>query len=702
MQENDTINVKRMTRAEATSYCYARLTEVGLGRWKVRLSTDMTRGFFGLCSYKDECIILNAQHIDIHDEKAVKNTINHEIAHALQPGHSHDLIWKEEAKKQGCYDTEPCSMLSFTPEAIDAIRSGATLELEIEETVIRTPKFKVTRLQDKCAQCGKVAVEERTWELNDTRFTKLKCGHVIIKDLPKATPFGEMISFDADPKCKHEWDKTFCIKCNAKKPYPFQVKSMQFVESALVSNKGAGVFLDMGLGKTIISLGYLRYHPESFPCVWIGKSGILIQSFTQSLIWLGPECIGQVIRSSKDPVIPGLKMYFISYDLLIPKTRKSKSGKVINQGFDVQKFIDRGIKTVILDECQLIKNTDSSRTQQVRKLVASVDKVIPLSGTPWKNRGSEFFSVLNMMAPYKFSSHQGFLDRWVEYYWDGNKYKEGGIRNIPAFKEYVKDLIIRYEYDEVMDEFPEVNRTLQYYELDGTNQQMYDEEVSGFVKWWNDKVIGGEDVMAFGSDNIMAKLARMRHILGLAKIPATIEYVKEFIEDTDRKLVIFVHHQDVGSILFDKLKSEITDIPLFKLTSELNAVARYELQEQFNKAPRAIMIASTLAAGEGINLQTCSDAVLMERQWNPANEDQAAPGRFKRVGQQSKVINVVSITGKGTVDDHLHGIVESKRRRFHVSMNKDGSEVPSWNVNDIMKELGDAIAKDWNDRKRAS
>ena len=696
---NSDFEVQSISRADATSYCHARLIECGLTDWHVRLTTDMTKGFLGLCSHKDKAIILSAQHIDIHDVKMVKNTINHEIAHALTPGHSHDDIWKTKAKECGCYDTNPCSSLSFTPEAIDAIRSGALLKVEIEETVIRTPHYKVTRLQERCEQCGKVAVEKRTNELNGWKIIEFTCGHFLFKELPKATPFHELISADADPNCEHEWNHTFCTKCSAKKPFQFQIDGMKFIENALVTNKGAGIFDEMGLGKTIQSLGYLKYHPEKFPVLFIVKSGILFQFFKQSLIWLGDDYIGQVIRTSQEPVIPNLKCYFISYDLLIPKTRKNKkTSKIINQGFDIEKLIKRGIKTIVLDECQLVKNPDSSRTQQVRKLVTVAEHVIPLSGTPWKNRGSEFFTVLNMIAPFKFNSHQGFLNRWVEYYWDGNKYKEGGIRNVAAFKEYVKEIIIRREYNEVMHEYPEVNRTLYYTDLEGTNQEMYDEQVSDFVKWWNSKVIGGdEDSGGFGTENIMAKLARMRHILGLAKIPATLDFVDEYVEETDRKLVLFVHHIDVGQILYDKLSERYaSEMPVLKLTSDLDAGKRFQLQEEFNAAPRAIMIASTLAAGEGINLQTCADAVLVERQWNPANEDQAAPGRFKRIGQLAKNINVTCITGFGTVDDILHGIVERKRAYFHKTMNK--GDVPSWSVQDIMKEVAEGIVKQFNSK----
>ncbi len=688
-----------MTRNEATTYAYERLQIHGLKDWHVRLTTDMTKGFLGLCSHKDKCIILSAHHIDIHDTESVKNTVDHEIAHALTPGHSHDLIWREKAREIGCINTEPCSNLSFTPEAIDAIRSGATLEMTVETTITHTPRYTVTRLQDKCPDCGKVAVTEREFEVNDRKFIFFKCGHFIVKILPKATPYQDWLSADADSKCAHVWNGCFCINCDAKRPMDFQIEGMRALERGLAIQKGFAIFDEMGLGKTIQTFGYIKYHAESEPILFICKSGILYQFYMQSMIWLGDSYFGQIIKTSQDPVIPGLKCYFVSYDLLIPKTRKSKKGKIIQQGFDIQKFIDRGIKTVVLDECQLVKNTDSSRTQQVRKLCAAVENVIPLSGTPWKNRGSEFYAILNMIAPTKFNSYEGFCNRWVDYYWDGNKYKEGGIRNIPAFKEYTKDIMIRREYDTVMKEFPEVSRTLNYTEIDAVNQQMYDEEVSNFVKWWNKRIIGGDDTSAFGENGSMvAKLQRMRHILGLAKIPGTLAYVEDFVEDTDRKLVIFVHHIDVGQILYDKLKEEYGDrMPVLKLTSSLGPQERFELQNEFNAAPRAIMVASTLAAGEGINLQTCSDAILHERQWNPANEDQAAPGRFKRVGQAAKHINVICITGRDTVDDHLHGIVEGKRKRFHAVHN--AGEVPIWNQTDIMKELGEAIVRSASGRK---
>jgi hypothetical protein len=115
-----------MTRQEASQYLRDKMNEHGLIDWSVRLNQNPDSKFLGLCSYKDKCIILSAHHIDIHPTEDVKNTILHEIAHALVgPGHAHNETWATKAREVGCDNTLPCSNLSLDPHIIDAIRSGA-------------------------------------------------------------------------------------------------------------------------------------------------------------------------------------------------------------------------------------------------------------------------------------------------------------------------------------------------------------------------------------------------------------------------------------------------------------------------------------------------------------------------------------------------------------------------------------------------
>lgn len=716
-------------RDEAVKLTKDKLIEFGLTGWKVRVSQDPNSSFLGLCMHMDKCILLNAFHIDIHPWTEVRNTILHEVAHAIVgPGHGHNAIWATKAREIGCDNTMPCSTLDLPSHVIDAIRSGQVVEIEVTERkieqTVREVHHRVTRLQDMCPECGKVAVEKFSFETidkegNTVKLITLACFHIIKKVIPRGTPFESLISNWWKPEvaaCKHAWPtredareqhipSNRCLNCGEFRQYDFQIIGSRFIETALATGRGALIADDMGLGKTVQAHGYLRFHGKKHKTMLVTKSAIKFQHFKEAIRWLGPEYIAQVISTSKDYLFPNLKLYIIPYDLL----RRMKR----------EKLYALGINLVILDEVQQIKNPDSSRTQEVRKLVsANPDcKVIELSGTPWKNRGGEFFPALNLIDRIKFHSYQNYLDTWVEFFWEGNKKKMGGIKNIAKFKEYVKDIVLRREYNEVMDEFPDVNRTKLGVQLDALNQTAYDDSESEFVKWYNDKVIGGEEDK-ISSIEILAQMARMRHIVGLAKIPATLGYVEEFVEDTDRKLVIFVHHKDVGQQMYrlltdcgaetngdngsdcesdveegdyvklaKKLKSE--HVKVFKYTSELSDVERYNMQEEFNNTKRAVMIASTLACGEGVNLQTCADSVLHERQWNPQNEDQATPGRFRRIGQVSGVINIICTEAEGTIDFELDAIVEGKRKRFHKAMNK--GQAPVWSQDSFAKELAQRI-----------
>jgi SNF2 family DNA or RNA helicase len=323
-------------------------------------------------------------------------------------------------------------------------------------------------------------------------------------------------------------------------------------------------------------------------------------------------------------------------------------------------------------------------------------KVIALSGTPWNNKGSELFPVLNMLDYVKFNSEEGFKRTWVDTYYQGQYLKEGGIRNIKRFKEHTKDILIRRERTEVMSELPLVNRTKLFVTMDTEQEQIYDEAVDEFVKWFEEQVGEISGMM------IIAAMQKMRHLVALAKIPATMEYIDEFIEDTDKKIVVFAHHQDVQFLLYDELKQKYgKDIPVYRLISEMAGDERFEVQQKFNADTRAILVASQLAAGEGLNLQTCADCVMHERQWNPGKEEQCE-GRFIRIGQTATSVSAVyaHLNGLTAIDTSLDQIVERKRKQFHAVMNN--GEAPRWSEDSIMKELAETIVRNHKGKKRTA
>jgi hypothetical protein len=710
-----------MNRLEVVALLKEELARHALHSWSVRINTDPTTPYVGMCSHQDKTIIINDYHIDIHPADEVRDTIYHELAHAIVgPGHGHDSVWATVAEELGAKPRATCS-LSFPLHVIDAIRSGHVVETVVETEEVKKVSYKITQLKDVCPDCGKRAQEKfsvttKDREGNDVKLITLTCFHIIKKIIPRATPYHTMVSNYWKPEiasCLHVWPSAEqakrehimpnrCLKCGEFTLFDFQVKGALACEAGLSSQKGFGVFDDMGLGKTVQALSQLRFNKNIRRTLVVTKAAAKFQWFKEGIRWLGPEYLAQVISTSKDYLFPNLKLYIIPYDLL--------------RRFPKDKLAKLEIDCVILDECQQVKNPDSARTKEVRNLVMNPKcKVIALSGTPWKNRGSEFFPVLNMIDPVKFYSYQGFLDRWVAFEWVGAKRKMAGIKNIPKFKEFTQDLLIRREYNEVMAEFPEIMRMKLNVQLDTLQQNTYDDSESEFVNWYNQFVIGGEEDKV-SSVEILGQMARMRHITGIAKIPATLSFVETFVEDTERKLVIFIHHTDVGDMMYNAMTNvqsvfnpdwhELASlmkeegVKVFQYTSDLSSIERAEMQDAFNNTPRAVMIASTLACGEAVNLQTCADCVLHERQWNPQNEDQAAPGRFRRIGQEARVINITCAEAEGTIDEQLDSIVENKRKMWHAAMNK--GEAPVWNESAFAKELAELIVAKHKAKKAKS
>ena len=86
----------------------------GLDGWNVKL--DHARRRAGQCDYRKREISLSRHYVRHADASHVRDTILHEIAHALVgPRHGHDAVWRRKAREIGCTATR-CHTLNFAIE----------------------------------------------------------------------------------------------------------------------------------------------------------------------------------------------------------------------------------------------------------------------------------------------------------------------------------------------------------------------------------------------------------------------------------------------------------------------------------------------------------------------------------------------------------------------------------------------------------
>lgn len=503
-----------------------------------------------------------------------------------------------------------------------------------------------------CDQCGKVAVEKSRISFGTTKLIGLECGHMIAEDKLQSIKFDNIL--------------------NGTTLRGYQVDGVKFLEQA---NGRALLADDMGLGKTIQLLAFLKLHRALVtPCVIVGPSSVTNQWHSEIRQKCGIEgFLTQVIKTGKEMACPGFDIYVTTYDLL--KNEKC---------FDM---VRHQIKMVVVDECQRIKNHLSGRAKAVQRVAKDIEHVIALSGTPIKNHAGEYFTVLNLIAPRVFPHYTQFVERECDSYNNGWGYKIGGLRNPEAFREKTKDFILRRMKDDVLADLPPKTRNFFHCELDPRLNKAYAEA----LKELDDFMYGGDSdsMSAFEKGSCMiAIMTKMRQVTGVGKVMNCVDFLSEFVESNDRKITVFAHHHLAVNMLVDKYNewaAANSQLPCLALRAG-SGDAKDKVVDEFRTGPARVLIASTLAGGEGINLQFCSDAVMLERQWNPPNEVQAED-RFHRFGQSTKV-SITYMIASETIDEYFTEIVESKRAI--ISSTVDGKEI-EWDERSLMTELANIL-----------
>lgn len=299
--------------------------------------------------------------------------------------------------------------------------------------------------------------------------------------------------------------------------------------------------------------------------------------------------------------------------------------------------------------------------------------LIMLSGTPIKNRADEYFVPLNMLRPDLFSSLSYFRSNWLQQDSKG-KYSRINPYRLDRFRELTKSFIIRREKNAVLS-LPPFRRTFETIYIEDESIKL------AYNAALNNLKVTAESHSNLNFFDINDNLMTLRRITGMGKVPFAVEYINTFLDTTeDEKIAIGVHHESVRDALYNAFVSR--DIPCLKLSGEDNAEQKNRIVKRFQDptGPR-VLVVNILAGGVGLNLQACNNVLVLERQWNAADEEQFE-GRFWRQGQTLPVLCEYMLA-KGTIDTYFSAMVEQKRKVC-------GEALDGWNFtadDDAIREL---------------
>lgn len=534
------------------------------------------------------------------------------------------------------------------------------------------------RLKPRCPTCGLIKGEVSHDAYGPIRVVTLECGHILVTD---QVTEGEDFEYEG------------MVAADGSIPYRFQIENVKKAERANLRFLNMD---DMGLGKMVQSLLMVRRNMDKMlPTVVVCKARIRRQWFKHALLWLvndegQPQVIPQIIESpSEMPYPDAFPMTIVSFDSL-------RGARWLS---------DPRYKSIIIDETQMAKNTAAARTQALQRLANSREYIIGNSGTPIKNRASEFFSILNMIQPGLFLTQEGFNDEWVQKEFSGNGAgRLAGIKKgkVEEFRALIEPFTCRTVDDGSLG-IPKVFRQFEYHDLAHEVEAKYAEFMAKFMEAYDEFELSGGKATSFS--HVLAYMAKMRHLTGKVKVGPVGDYVEEFLENTDRKIAVFHHHVDIGNIMNIKLSAIAAKLgvkPPVWLHEGVKEADAFRMVEEWTADPDSrLFIGRELAEGEGLNLQACGDVIIMERQWNPANEEQVEK-RFARIKSVSARVNAIYPIIIGTIDEFLMKMVEHKRR---ICRETYGNEDVNWGEEEgTLKELAATLAehgrKAWEMKKQ--
>lgn len=484
--------------------------------------------------------------------------------------------------------------------------------------------------------------------------------------------------------------------------YPFQKVAVAFAE---MSNGRCLIGDEMGIGKTISAIGYAALHPRDRPAIVVCPSNVKFNWKKEINKWLPRESVS-VITSVSDMKADDIKRIAKQNGATDEDTtsRKSASAYLEKVGIDIKEYVPDSDfiiinydmmdkyqqslmaimpRLVILDESHYIKNS-GSRNKPVQRTVATLNvahaskKIIALSGTAISNRPKEFYNTLHLMRPDQFSSEWDFKQRYCDPYHDGFGWNFDGASHVKELNERTRDLCIRRLKSEVLPELPPKTRSFIPIELTKKVRSPYDfaqEE-------WDNKIesyyLNGQPLPQGIMLNMISDL---RHICGQIKVEYAAEWIQQYREQTGMPIVVFTHHRDVLKRLAEKVGDSVRTI-----TGETNAQARQDIVEDFQAGHIGVLICNTMAAKEGITLTAADTVLFIEREWTPADEEQAED-RVYRIGQESQHVHAVYLSCAGTIDEHFDNIVEEKRRVIKAVLDGGDIEKRKGLVQELVKKL---------------
>lgn len=421
-------------------------------------------------------------------------------------------------------------------------------------------------------------------------------------------------------------------------PHNYQAYAIDYIETHPV----AAVLLDMGLGKTVISLTAI--------------ADLLFDSFeAHRVLVVAPLRVARDTWPAEISKWEHLK--HLTYAVAVGTVKERKAALAANADITIinrenlgwlidSSGFDFNYDMVIIDELSSFKNHTSKRFQSLMKVRPKVKRIIGLTGTPSSN------GLMDLWAEFKLLDFGERLGRFITHY--RNNYFIPDKRNgeiIYSYKPmpYAEDAIYRKISDITISmkstdhlQMPELITSQYEVQLSENEETRYEELKADFIL----ELPEGE-VTAANAASLTGKLSQLANGAIYDDEGNIVEFhdrkldaLEDIIESANGKplLVAYWFKHDLQRI---KKRFDVREIKTSKDIID------------WNNGNIPVAIIHPASAGHGLNLQEGgSTLVWFGLTWS-LELYQQTNARLWRQGQTSGTVIIEHIITKGTIDERI-------------------------------------------------
>ena len=418
-------------------------------------------------------------------------------------------------------------------------------------------------------------------------------------------------------------------------PHPYQAMCIERIKA----QKRVGLWLDMGLGKTVITLSAIR---ELIDDMAIGRVLVIAPLTVAETVWTG--------EAARWEHLSGLRVERV---LGAQKARRASLAReadiyVINRE-NVPWLVSEGLwrfDTVVIDELSSFKSHTSKRFKALRSVLGHVERVIGLTGTPSPN------GLMDLWAQTYLLDRGERLGRTLTAY--RTRYFTPGRQNGHVVYDWrpvtgAEEAIYRALHDLYIS----VKNELPISRIDVERKVQIDLKQYKALKAALLLELEGTEIVAPTAAALMNKLLQICngsvydenggwHAIGDEKLSA----LDELIEEADDNMIVYYRYRAD----LERITARHPEAVLLRGEDEVR---------RWNAGEIPILLAHPASAGYGLNLQSGGSIIVWYGLPWSLEQYQQANARLARQGQK-KAVRIVSLLAEGTVDEQVRKALEMK------------------------------------------